>query len=88
MPVENPVFSGDQIRHNDFGTFYEFVNIDPKSRLMEKIGILSRNKLALVFQGCQKVCIPVIANKGENELFLIEYYNNNLICSPNAREFQ
>jgi hypothetical protein len=25
MPVENPVFSGDQVRHDGFGTFYETV---------------------------------------------------------------
>jgi hypothetical protein len=25
MPVEDPDFSGDQARHDSFGTFYEFV---------------------------------------------------------------
>ena len=25
MPVEDPVFSGDQARHDDFETFYEFI---------------------------------------------------------------
>jgi hypothetical protein len=27
MPVEYPVFSGDQVRHDGFGTFYETVKI-------------------------------------------------------------
>ena len=26
MPVEDPVFSGDHVRHDGFGTFYEAVN--------------------------------------------------------------
>jgi len=27
MPVADPVFSGDQVRHDDFETFYRIVNI-------------------------------------------------------------
>jgi len=27
MPVGDPVISGDQVRHDDFETFYEFVII-------------------------------------------------------------
>jgi hypothetical protein len=28
MPVEDPVFSGDQVRHDGVGTFYEFINVN------------------------------------------------------------
>jgi len=28
MPVEDPVISGDQVRHDGFRTFYGIVNVD------------------------------------------------------------
>ena len=35
MPVEDPVFYGDQVRHDGFGTFYEFVNFCAFAALRE-----------------------------------------------------
>ena len=33
MPVEDPVFSGDQVRHDDSITFYESVNVESTRRI-------------------------------------------------------
>ena len=47
MPVEDPVFSGDQVRHDGFGTFYEPV----------KVKLLILNVIFLAFLASLRLCV-------------------------------
>jgi hypothetical protein len=56
MPVENPVFSGDQVRNDGFGIYYESVNIDYLRNAINLKALFIRMKAragsAIVGYGC------------------------------------
>ncbi len=45
MPVEDPVFSGDQVRHDGFGTFYEIISLSCQKILVTFKILLKEGKI-------------------------------------------